>query len=71
MSGVTVSWGAAAAQVSESQVSLWHFMNRLFLCEPSCEYWEPDPGPPKEQHVLLTTQSSLQSHKHALNLARH
>lgn len=66
MSGVTVSWGAAAVQVSESQISLWHFMNILFLCEPSCEYWEPNPGPPKRatcalNHPIISTVPQTRS----------
>jgi hypothetical protein len=27
--------------------------------EPSCGFWESNPGPLKEQLVLLTTKSSL------------
>lgn len=30
-------------------------------CEPTCRYWELNLGPLKEQQILLTIQSSLQS----------
>lgn len=29
-------------------------------CKPSCRYWESNPGPLKEQRVLLMTELFLQ-----------
>lgn len=30
-------------------------------CEPLCDCWESNPGPPKEQPVVATTKPSLQA----------
>jgi hypothetical protein len=33
-----------------------------WTCEPLCRFWESNPGPLEEQPVVLTTESSLQTH---------
>lgn len=35
-------------------------------CRLPWVFWEPNPDLPKEQQVLLTIETSLQSHKHLL-----
>lgn len=36
-------------------------------CGPLCVCWEPNPGPLKEQQVLLTTEPSPEPHQFLLN----
>lgn len=36
-----------------------HGISNTDGCERPCEYWEPNPGPLQEQHLLLTADPAL------------
>jgi hypothetical protein len=47
------AWGRSEEGIGSSGTGI---MNG---CKPPAGYWESNPGPPQEQHMILTTKPSF------------